>query len=107
MLSRMRGKPWVMLCSSPVVMAAMVLAGAYFGVHHRIRVRTAAILIAITVFMLYMIIVDAETGKKIFCFANSLMLCVICPMYTMFINAPRELRARAYHVGFSFPMSCL
>ena len=88
-------------------MAAMVLAGAYFGVHHRIRVRTAAILIAITVFMLYMIIVDAETGKKIFCFANSLMLCVICPMYTMFINAQQGLRARAYHVGFSFPMSCL
>ena len=87
----LRGRPGVMLCSSAVVMAAMVLAGAYFGVHHRIRVRIAAVPIAATVFILYMMIVDAGTGKKLFCFANSLMLCVICPMYTMFINAPREL----------------
>lgn len=87
----LRVKPVVALYSSAAVMAAMILAGSYFGVNHRIRVRVIAVPIAIIVFILYMIIIDAEMGKKLFCFSNALMLCVMCPMYTMFINAPCEL----------------
>ncbi|MBQ7168944.1 MAG: GHKL domain-containing protein [Synergistaceae bacterium] len=88
------------LCSSVILMAAMIFGCAYFGVYHRIRVRFIAIPLAAAVFAMYMTAVDTEAGKKLFCFSNALMICVICPMYTITINAPREL-GNAYGV-FTF-----
>ena len=87
----LRVRPVTAFISSAFIMAAMISAGAYFGVYHKIRVRVIAIPIAVTAFMLYMLAVNTEIAKKLFCFSNALMLCVICPMYTIFINAPHEL----------------
>ncbi|MBQ3447914.1 MAG: GHKL domain-containing protein, partial [Synergistaceae bacterium] len=96
----LRVRQSVALCSSALIMAVMILAGSYFGVHNRIRVRIIAVPLAAAVFMLYMLTVDAEAGKKLFCFSNALMICVICPMYTITLNAPSEL-GNAYGV-FTF-----
>ena len=79
------------LFSSIFVIAAMILGGAYLGVQNKIRVRIIAIPLAVAIFVFYMIIFDTEIGKKLFCFSNALMLSVICPMYTITVNAPREL----------------
>ncbi|MBQ2617498.1 MAG: sensor histidine kinase [Synergistaceae bacterium] len=87
----LRVKPAFALIPSALVMAVMIFAGAYFGVYNKIRVRIIAVPIAIIVFAIYMIIIDTEAGKKLFCFSNALMLCAMCPMYTILINAPREL----------------
>lgn len=36
----------------------------------------------------YMLLIDAGTGRKLFCFCNGLMLCSFCPLYAVFIIAP-------------------
>ena len=87
----LRLKSGLVIIPSAIVMALMIFAGAYFGVYHKIRVRIIAVPIAAIVFAVYMSIVDAEVGKKLFCFSNALMLCAMCPMYTILTNAPREL----------------
>ncbi len=87
----LRVKSAFALCSSVFVIAAMIFVGAYFGVYNRIRVRIIAVPLAIIVFVIYMMIVDTEVGKKLFCFSNAMMICVMCPMYTITVNAPREL----------------
>lgn len=76
------------------VMAGVIMAGAFlasFGASHRIRVRYIAVPIATALFILYMLAVDDGAGKKLFCFFNAVTLCMACPMYTMYINAPREM----------------
>ncbi len=87
----LRTAPFTALTLSAVIMAAVIFAGAFFGTHYGIRVRNIAIPIALTVFIFYILIVDSDLDKKLFCFSNALMLCVSCPMYTMYINAPREM----------------
>ena len=41
-------------------------------------------------FILYIMLVNASPGRKLFCFFNSIMLCTFCPLYTVFLMAPLE-----------------
>ncbi|MBQ3402172.1 MAG: sensor histidine kinase [Synergistaceae bacterium] len=87
----LRFKSFMAFCTAGVMLAFCVFAGAYAGVYHKIRVRFMFVPFAVMIFMLYFMAVDAEAGKKLFCFFNAAMLCELCPMYAMFIAGPVEL----------------
>ena len=90
-IDSLKVKPMITFGISGSVMAVMIFAGSIFGVKYGIGVGGLVLTFSAIIFVAYMFAVDSETGKKLFCFFNSAMLCMLCPMYTIYINAPYEL----------------
>ena len=74
-----------------LVVAVMILGGSILGVKYGVRVGGLILAFSAVIFAAYFFAVDTDAGKKIFCVFNSAMLCALCPMYTIYINAPCEL----------------
>ena len=74
-----------------LALAVMIPAGSFFGVKFGIGVAAMLLVFLAVIYSAYFFAVDADTGKKLFCVFNSAMLCALCPMYTIYINAPHEL----------------
>ena len=91
MIDSLRVKQAVAFWTFGLTMAVMIPGGSFFGVKYGVRVRTLLLAFSAIIFAAYFFAVDADAGKKLFCVFNSAMLCALCPMYTLFINAPREL----------------
>lgn len=74
-----------------IAMAVMIPGGSILGVKYGVRVRALIVAFSAVIFAAYFCVIDSDAGKKLFCLFNSAMLCLLCPMYTIYINAPYEL----------------
>lgn len=90
-IDSLKVKPPIVFWVSGISAAVMISAGSFFGVRYGLRARYLILAFSAVIFAAYMLAVDSDAGKKLFCFFNSTMLCVLCPMYTVYINSPNEL----------------
>ena len=74
-----------------LAMAVMIPGGSFIGVKYGVRVRTLILTFSAVILAAYFCVIDSDAGKKLFCLFNSAMLCLLCPMYTIYVNAPYEL----------------
>ena len=81
-----------------------VLLGAYLRAKFMLGSMFIMFPYGVLFFMLYIYIVDAGTGRKLFCFFNSIMLCAFCPLYTVFIMAPLEADNEIWHSAGLFTL---
>lgn len=84
-------KPSVTFIAFGLAIATMIPVGSFVGVKYGIRVGVLLLIFSAIIFAAYFFVVDTDAGKKLFCIFNSSMLCALCPMYTIYINAPFEL----------------
>ena len=73
------------------MIAFMIPGGSFLGVKFGIRVGVLILTFSALISAAYFFAADTDAGKKLFCVFNSAMLCALCPMYTIYINAPCEL----------------
>ena len=74
-----------------IFLAAFILTQAYISSSYVNKVRNVFIPGLFILFAAYYFCVDVSFSKKLFCFSNAIMLCVLCPMYTITLMAPDEL----------------
>ena len=68
-----------------IFLACFIAAGAFF------KSKAAFIPGLLGLFLIYYFCVDMQISKKLFCFFNAVMLCAICPAYTIILMGPFEL----------------
>ena len=81
-----------------------VLIGAYLRAKFLLNSAFILIPYSILFFILYIVLVEASTGRKLFCFFNSVMLCAFCPLYTVFIMAPLEAENEIWNTAGLFTL---
>ena len=69
-----------------ILLICFVFLGAF--IRAKFILNSVFIMIPYTVlfFILYIMLVNASPGRKLFCFFNSIMLCTFCPLYTVFFD---------------------
>ena len=82
----------------------MILSGAYLSAKYNFRTRIIIIPIVIILFIIHFFSFDIEFSKKLFCFLNSAMLSVFCPMFSILLMSPAELEntARVFNINSGF-----
>ena len=68
-----------------------IIGGPQICLHYSYKIRSVFIPGILLLFTIYYFCVDVSLSKKLFCFFNGIMLCTLCPMYTITIMAPEEL----------------
>ncbi|MBQ9403988.1 MAG: GHKL domain-containing protein [Synergistaceae bacterium] len=75
-----------------------VIARAFLRYRYMFRSAYIFTPLVIIFFIAYFLLVKAGTGKKLFCFFNSVMLCSFCKLYTVFIMADVEAHNKIWDV---------
>ena len=103
----LRFKSWSAYIAGGVILVLFVLLGAYLRAKFLLNSAFVLIPYSILFFIVYIMLVDASTGRKLFCFFNSVMLCAFCPLYTVFIMAPLEAENEIWNTAglFTFQSS--
>lgn len=86
----LRFKSWPACITGGILLVGFVILGAYLRIKFLLNSSFIMIPYAVLFFILYIMLVDTITSRKLFCFFNSIMLCTFCPLYTVFIMAPLE-----------------
>ena len=81
-----------------------IFIGAYLRAKFLLNSTFIMIPYAVLFFILYIMLVDTSTGRKLFCFFNSMMLCTFCPLYTVFIMAPLEAENKIWNSAGLFTL---
>ena len=89
-LEDLRFKSLTAKITGVISIAFFILLGAFLRVKFMLSAIFIIIPYAVLFFILYIILVEASPGRKLFCFFNSVMLCTFCPLYTVFLMAPIE-----------------
>ena len=89
-LDDLRFHSWPAYITGGILLASFVFLGAYIRAKFLLNSAIIMMPYAVLFFILYIMLVDTSTGRKLFCFFNSIMLCTFCPLYTVFIMAPLE-----------------
>ncbi|MBQ6434997.1 MAG: hypothetical protein IJJ09_03270, partial [Synergistaceae bacterium] len=89
-LNDLRFKSLKFHVTTGILLLCLVILGAYIRAEFKLSSAFIIIPYSILLFILYIILVNLSTGRKLFCFFNSVMLCTFCPLYTIFIAAPFE-----------------
>ncbi len=98
----LRFKSWPTYIIGGVLLVMFVIFGAYLRAKFLLNSAFIMIPYSILFFIVYIMLVDASTGRKLFCFFNSVMLCAFCPLYTVFIMAPLEAENEIWHTAGLF-----
>ena len=86
----LRFKSLKALATGGTLLVFLVLLGAFIRAKFVLNSAFIMIPYALLFFILYVMLVNASPGRKLFCFFNSIMLCSFCPLYTVFLTAPLE-----------------
>ena len=89
-LDDMRFKSFTAHITGLISLIFLVLLGAFIRAKFILNSAFIIIPYAVLFFILYIMLVTASSGRKLFCFFNSIMLCTFCPLYTVFLMAPIE-----------------
>ena len=67
---------------------------------------TSSVMIAFAFifFVIYFMIIDSSPGRKLFCFFNSMMLCMFCPIYTVTMMADTEAKNEIWNTSGVFTL---
>ncbi|MBQ6969701.1 MAG: GHKL domain-containing protein [Synergistaceae bacterium] len=103
-LNDLRFKSWLAYVSGGILLVLFVTFGAYLRAKFFFNSAFIMIPYSILFFIVYIMIIDASTGRKLFCFFNSVMLCAFCPLYTVFIMAPLEAENEIWHTAGLFTL---
>ena len=74
-----------------ILISSSIFAGAFLCTKYNLRARTVIIAFSILFFALYVASFNLSFNRKLFCALNSAMLCLMCPIFTIFIMSPLEL----------------
>ena len=83
--------PRTFLGAVGIFLAAFIFIQAYISSSYVSKVRNVFMPGLFILFAAYYLCVDVSFSKKLFCFSNAIMLCMLCPMYTITLMAPDEL----------------
>lgn len=107
-LDDLRFKSLTAYVTGGVLTVLFVVLGAYIRAEFMIDGIMIMLPYSVLFFILYIVLVDTGTGKKLFCFFNSVMLCTFCPLYTVFIMAPFEADNKLWKTAGLFTIqSCI
>ena len=100
----LRFKSWPAYVIGGILLLMFVLLGAYLREKFLLNSSFIMIPYLILFFIVYIMLVDSSTGRKLFCFFNSVMLCAFCPLYTVFIMAPLEAENKIWQTAGLFTL---
>ena len=89
-LDDLRLKSSIARITGIILLIFFVLLGAFIRAKFMLSSVFIIIPYSVLFFILYIMLVNASSGRKLFCFFNSVMLCTFCPLYTVFLMAPIE-----------------
>lgn len=91
-----------------ITAGTLTICSIFFGAYLMAKFSLSSMFImipyAVLFFILYIMLVDTSTGRKLFCFFNSMMLCTFCPLYTVFIMAPFEAENKIWNTAGLFTL---
>ncbi len=103
-LNDLRFKSLKFHVTTGILLLCLVILGAYIRAEFKLSSAFIMIPYSILLFILYIILVNLSTGRKLFCFFNSVMLCTFCPLYTVFIMAPFEAENELWNISGLFTL---
>ena len=80
-----------------ILIFLLIFGSAYVAVIYEFRVGTILAADGIILFILYSVITDFPIQKKLFCFFNSVMICMMCNFYAILIMSPYEMKNLMWH----------
>ena len=75
----------------------LIFSSAYIAMIYSFRVGKILFADGIILFIFYSAVIDMRLAKKIFCFFNSVMICMMCNYYAILIMSPYEMKNLMWH----------
>lgn len=87
-----------------ILAVILVLACAFMRAKYNLSNSEVMIPSGALLFGLYVLLVNAGTGRKLFCVCNSIMLCTFSALYTVFLMAPVEAENELWYQAGVFTL---
>lgn len=87
-----------------ILAVILVLACAFMRAKYNLSNSEVMLPSGAILFGLYVLLVNAGTGRKLFCVCNSIMLCTFSALYTVFLMAPVEAENELWYQAGVFTL---